>query len=143
MSTTADSAPAEPAAESAGPMPAIGPGPDRRRWWTLAAVTTAQLMIGLDLTVMNIALPSIQTSLDLSNPGRQWVVTAFALAYGSLLLLGGRLSNLLGRRRSLLIGLTGFALASALGGAAAGSVMLLSARGLQIPPAWASSSGES
>jgi EmrB/QacA subfamily drug resistance transporter len=88
-------------------------------------------MIGLDLTVMNIALPSIQTSLDLSNPGRQWVVTAFALAYGSLLLLGGRLSNLLGRRRSLLIGLTGFALASALGGAAAGSVMLLSARGLQ------------
>ena len=96
---------------------------DPRRWWALGAVSTAQLMIGLDLTVMNIALPSVQTSLDLSDPGRQWVITAFALGYGSLLLLGGRLSNLLGRRRSLLIGLTGFALASALGGAATGPAM--------------------
>jgi EmrB/QacA subfamily drug resistance transporter len=88
-------------------------------------------MIGLDLTVMNIALPTVQTSLGLSDPGRQWVITAFALGYGSLLLLGGRLSNLLGRRRSLLIGLTGFALASALGGAATGTAMLLSGRALQ------------
>ena len=104
---------------------------DPRRWWALGAVSTAQLMIGLDLTVMNIALPSVQTSLDLSDPGRQWVITAFALGYGSLLLLGGRLSNLLGRRRSLLVGLTGFALASALGGAATGPAMLIGSRALQ------------
>jgi EmrB/QacA subfamily drug resistance transporter len=88
-------------------------------------------MIGLDLTIMNIALPSVQRSLDLSDPSRQWVITIFALGYGGLLLLGGRLSDLMGRRRSLIIGLTGFAVASALGGAAAGPTMLLTARGLQ------------
>jgi MFS family permease len=102
-----------------------------RRWWVLAAVTTAQLMIGLDLTIMNIALPSVQRSLDLSDPSRQWVITIFALGYGGLLLLGGRLSDLIGRRRSLIIGLTGFAVASAIGGATAGPAMLLTARGLQ------------
>jgi MFS family permease len=72
----------------------------------LAAVATAQLMIGLDLTIMNIALPSAQRSLGLSDPGRQWVITIFALGYGGLLLLGGRLSDLIGRRRSLMIALT-------------------------------------
>ncbi|MFI5710732.1 MFS transporter [Kribbella sp. NPDC051620] len=111
--------------------PAAGTTTDARRWWALAAVTTAQLMIGLDLTVMNIALPSVQLDLTLSGPQRQWVITAFALAYGSLLLLGGRLSNLLGRRRSLLIGLAGFAFASALGGAAIDPAMLLGSRALQ------------
>lgn len=111
--------------------PVAGTSTDPRRWWALAAVTTAQLMIGLDLTVVNIALPSVQLDLGLSDPARQWVVTAFALAYGSLLLLGGRLSNLLGRRRSLLIGLAGFALASAVGGAAIDPAMLLGSRALQ------------
>jgi EmrB/QacA subfamily drug resistance transporter len=107
------------------------PLPDPRRWWALGAVATAQLLIGLDSTIMNIALPSVQRSLDLSDPARQWVITTFALAYGGLLLLGGRLSDLIGRRRSLLIGLAGFALASALGGAATGPAMLLVARALQ------------
>jgi EmrB/QacA subfamily drug resistance transporter len=105
--------------------------PDPRRWWALAAVATAQLMIGIDMTIMNIALPSLQRSLHLSDPGRQWVITIYALGYGGLLLVGGRLSDLVGRRRSLMIGLTGFALASALGGAALDPAMLFTARALQ------------
>lgn len=105
--------------------------PAPRRWWALAAVATAQLMIGIDMTIMNIALPSLQRSLHLSDPDRQWVITVYALAYGGLLLLGGRLSDLIGRRRALLIGLTGFALASALGGAAPGPALLLTARAAQ------------
>ena len=120
MPTTAASPPIVPATTS-----------DPRRWWVLAAVTAAQLMIGLDLTIMNVALPSAQRSLDLSDPGRQWVITIFALGYGGLLLLGGRLSDLMGRRYSLMIGLTGFAVASVLGGAASGPAMLLTSRGLQ------------
>jgi len=102
-----------------------------RRWWALAAVATAQLMVGIDATIMNIALPSAQRSLGMSDPARQWVITLFALSYGGLLLLGGRLSGLLGRRRSLMIGLTGFALASALGGAAVNPGMLLATRAAQ------------
>lgn len=104
---------------------------DVRRWWALGAVATAQLMVGIDLTIVNIALPSMQQDLGLSDPSRQWVITLFALGYGGLLLLGGRMSDLIGRRRALLIGLTGFALASALGGAATGGAMLLAGRGLQ------------
>ena len=104
---------------------------DVRRWWALGAVATAQLMVGIDLTIVNIALPSMQKDLGLSDPSRQWVITLFALGYGGLLLLGGRMSDLIGRRRALLIGLTGFALASALGGAATGGAMLLAGRGLQ------------
>jgi EmrB/QacA subfamily drug resistance transporter len=102
-----------------------------RRWWALAAVATAQLMVGIDLTIVNIALPSMQAELGLSVPSRQWVITLFALGYGGLLLLGGRMSDLIGRRWALLIGLTGFAGASALGGAATGGGMLLAGRGLQ------------
>ena len=105
--------------------------PDVRRWWALAAAATAQLMIGIDLTIMNIALPSVQRSLGLADSTRQWVITLFALGYGGLLLLGGRMSDLIGRRRALLIGLTGFAAASALGGAATGPAMLLTGRALQ------------
>ena len=87
---------------------AVPSAPDPRRWWALGAVATGQLMIGIDLTIVNIALPSVQRSLGLSDPARQWVITSYALAYGGLLLLGGRLSDLIGRRRSLMIGLTGF-----------------------------------
>ncbi|WP_066944477.1 MFS transporter [Microtetraspora fusca] len=105
--------------------------PDPRRWWALAAVATAQLMIGIDMTIMNIALPSVQRDLHLSDPTRQWVVTLFALGYGGLLLLGGRLSDLAGRKRTLMVGLIGFATASALGGAATGPAMLLTGRALQ------------
>ncbi|MGW7680418.1 MFS transporter [Kribbella sp. NPDC054772] len=104
---------------------------DSRRWWALGAVATAQLMVGIDLTIVNIALPSVQQDLGMSDPTRQWVITLFALGYGGLLLLGGRISDLIGRRRALLIGLTGFALASALGGAANGPAMFLTGRGLQ------------
>jgi EmrB/QacA subfamily drug resistance transporter len=111
--------------------PTVAASPDPRRWWALATVATAQLLIGLDSTIMNIALPSAQRSLDMSDPARQWVITIFALGYGGLLLLGGRLSDLFGRRRTLMIGLAGFALASALGGAAVDPAMLLTARALQ------------
>ncbi len=111
------------------PVPAA-PG-NARRWWALGAVATAQLMVGIDLTIVNIALPSVQRDLDLADPARQWVITLFALGYGGFLLLGGRLGDLLGRRRALLIALTGFAAASALGGAATGPAMLLGGRALQ------------
>ena len=102
-----------------------------RRWWTLAALGLAQLMVVLDATIVNIALPSAQADLGFSNADRQWVVTAYSLAFGGLLLLGGRLADLFGRRRTLLIGLIGFALASALGGAATGFGTLVAARAVQ------------
>jgi EmrB/QacA subfamily drug resistance transporter len=105
-------------------------GPDTR-WWVLGVVGLAQLMVVLDATVVNIALPSAQRALAFSNADRQWVVTAYSLAFGGLLLLGGRLSDLAGRRRMLIIGLIGFASASALGGAATGFAMLVIGRGAQ------------
>jgi len=94
-------------------------------------VGLAQLMVILDATIVNIALPSAQHDLGFSNADRQWVVTAYSLAFGGLLLLGGRLSDLVGRRRMLIIGLVGFAAASALGGAATGFAMLVIGRGAQ------------
>jgi len=102
-----------------------------RRWWILAVVGLAQLMVVLDATIVNIALPSAQRALGFSIADRQWVVTAYSLAFGGLLLLGGRLSDLLGRRRMLIIGLVGFAASSALGGAATGFATLVIARGAQ------------
>jgi MFS family permease len=102
-----------------------------RRWWTLTTVALAQLMVVLDSTVVNIALPSAQADLGFSDGDRQWVVTAYSLAFGSLLLLGGRLSDLMGRKRTFVIGLIGFAVASALGGAAGSFGMLVAARALQ------------
>jgi EmrB/QacA subfamily drug resistance transporter len=97
----------------------------------LAVVGLGQLMVVLDATSVNIALPSAQLDLGFSNADRQWVVTAYSLAFGSLLLLGGRLSDLVGRRRMLIIGLVGFAAASALGGAATGFAMLATGRAIQ------------
>jgi EmrB/QacA subfamily drug resistance transporter len=102
-----------------------------RRWWVLGVVGLAQLMVILDATIVNIALPSAQRALGFSYADRQWVVTAYSLAFGGLLLLGGRLSDLVGRRRMLIIGLIGFASASALGGAATGFAMLVIGRGAQ------------
>jgi len=102
-----------------------------RRWWILGVVGLAQLMVVLDATIVNIALPSAQRELAFSNADRQWVVTAYSLAFGGLLLLGGRLSDLVGRRRMLIIGLVGFASASAFGGAATGFAMLVIGRGAQ------------
>src|SRR5665213_2434160 len=89
-----------------------------RRWWTMSVLSLAQLMVLLDATVINIALPRAQTDLHFSSGNRQWIITAYALAFGSLLMLGGRLSDLWGRRNALYVGLTGFALASAAGGLA-------------------------
>jgi EmrB/QacA subfamily drug resistance transporter len=107
------------------------PAPHSRRWWTLSVVALAQLMVVLDSTVVNIALPSAQADLGFSNGDRQWIVTAYSLAFASLLLLGGRLSDLIGRKRTFIIGLIGFAIASALGGAAGTFGWLVAARALQ------------
>lgn len=102
-----------------------------RRWWILAVLAVAQLMVALDATVINIALPEAQNDLKFSAADRQWVITAYALAFGSLLLLGGRLSDLWGRRNSMVIGLFGFAVASAVGGASTSFTMLITARATQ------------
>ena len=103
----------------------------RRRWAILAVIGLAQLMVVLDATIVNIALPSAQESLGFSDENRQWIVTAYALAFGSLLLLGGRIGDLIGRKRVFIVGLGGFALASALGGLAGSFEMLVGARALQ------------
>jgi EmrB/QacA subfamily drug resistance transporter len=105
--------------------------PPRHRWWILAVIGLAQLMVVLDATIVNIALPSAQKDLGFSDGDRQWVVTAYALAFGSLLLLGGRIADLFGRKMTFLIGLVGFAGASALGGAATSFEMLIVARAAQ------------
>jgi EmrB/QacA subfamily drug resistance transporter len=104
---------------------------DRRRWLVLGVIGIAQLMVILDLTVMNIALPSAQRALHFTTVDRQWVVTAYSLAFGSLLLLGGRLADLLGRKVTFLIGLAGFAGVSAIGGASVNFTMLVTARACQ------------
>ena len=103
----------------------------RRRWAILAVLGLAQLMVVLDATIVNIALPSAQADLGFSDSNRQWIITAYALAFGSLLLFGGRLSDLLGRKRVFVIGLIGFAAASALGGLAQDFTVLVTARTLQ------------
>jgi EmrB/QacA subfamily drug resistance transporter len=105
--------------------------PDPRRWWGLVIIALAQLMVVLDATIVNIALPSAQRDLGMTDGNRQWVITAYTLAFGGLLLLGGRIADLVGRKRTFVIGLIGFAGASALGGAATGSGMLFGARALQ------------
>ena len=104
--------------------------PDRR-WLILGVIGLAQLMVILDLTVMNIALPSAQRALHFTTADRQWVVTAYTLAFGSLLLLGGRLADLLGRKVTFLTGLAGFAGVSAIGGASVNFAMLITARACQ------------
>jgi EmrB/QacA subfamily drug resistance transporter len=102
-----------------------------RRWLILLVIAIAQLMVVLDATVVNIALPSAQEALGFTNDQRQWVITAYALAFGSLLLLGGRIGDLFGRKRAFVIGTGGFAAASALGGFAQSFEVLVAARALQ------------
>jgi EmrB/QacA subfamily drug resistance transporter len=102
-----------------------------RRWAILAVLGIAQLMVVLDATVVNIALPSAQKALHFTNGNRQWIVTAYALSFGSLLLLGGRISDLFGRKWTFIVGLLGFAAASAVGGAAQSFPMLVGARAVQ------------
>ncbi|MCQ4118359.1 MFS transporter [Rhodococcus tibetensis] len=98
------------------------------RWWVLVVLGVAQLMVTLDATVVNIALPAAQQDLGFSDGDRQWVITGYALAFGSLLLLGGRLGDLFGRRNTFVIGLIGFAGASVVGGAASSFEILVAAR---------------
>jgi EmrB/QacA subfamily drug resistance transporter len=104
---------------------------DPRRWWILAVLGIAQLMVILDSTIVNIALPTAQHDLHFSNADRQWIVTAYSLAFGSLLLLGGRIGDTVGRKRALITGLVGFAIASAIGGASVNFIMLVMARTVQ------------
>ncbi|MCQ0023134.1 MFS transporter [Streptomyces somaliensis DSM 40738] len=110
---------------------AAGALPDPRRWRALVFIALAQLTVVLDATIVNIALPSAQRDLGISDGNRQWVITAYALAFGGLLLFGGRMADLWGRKRAFVAGLLGFAAASALGGAATGETMLLASRALQ------------
>ncbi|MGC0331382.1 EmrB/QacA subfamily drug resistance transporter [Streptomyces sp. SAI-170] len=105
--------------------------PDPGRWKALVFIALAQLMVVLDATIVNIALPSAQQDLGITDGNRQWVVTAYALAFGGLLLFGGRIADLWGRKRAFVIGLGGFAAASALGGAATSGAMMFGARALQ------------
>jgi EmrB/QacA subfamily drug resistance transporter len=116
----------------ASPMAtAASAAPADRRWAVLALLGVAQLMVVLDSTIVNIALPSAQRALGFSTDSRQWVVTAYALAFGSLLLLGGKLGDLFGRKWTFIAGLIGFAGASAIGGLAQSFGMLVAARALQ------------
>jgi EmrB/QacA subfamily drug resistance transporter len=108
-----------------------GRSADPNRWAVLALLGTAQLMVVLDATIVNIALPSAQRALHFSSADREWIVTAYALAFGSLLLLGGKLGDLFGRKWTFIAGLSGFAIVSAIGGLAQNFEMLVSARALQ------------
>jgi EmrB/QacA subfamily drug resistance transporter len=116
------------------PTMVVGPADgeaDPRRWAILAVVVIAQLMVVLDASIVTIALPSAQKALHISVANRQWVITAYTLAFGGLLLLGGRIADFGGRRRMLIIGLIGFAAASTLGGSAVDQAMLFGSRALQ------------
>lgn len=123
-------------ATAPGPVAPVAPSPPSpsragRSGWALAVIAVAQLMIVLDASVVIVALPSAQHALGISVADRQWVMTAYTLAFGTLLLLGGRIADYLGRRRTFVVGLLGFALASALGGLAPTSGMLFGARAVQ------------
>jgi MFS family permease len=99
--------------------------PEPNRWAVLALLGVAQLMVVLDATIVNIALPSAQRALHFSADNRQWVITAYALAFGGLLLLGGKLGDLFGRKWTFIAGLIGFSGASAIGGLAQSFGMLV------------------
>lgn len=105
--------------------------PDPRRWIALAVFATATLMVVLDISVINLALPDAQADLGMSDVSRGWVVTAYTLAFGGLLLLGGRIGDLVGRKKIFLLGLAGFAAASLIGGLAPTAAVLFGARALQ------------
>ncbi|GHF00929.1 MFS transporter [Amycolatopsis deserti] len=112
------------------PAPVSAPT-DSRKWWALAVVGLAQLLVIIDTTIVNIALPTAQADLGMSDVARQWTISAYTLAFGGLLLLGGRLADRLGRKNTLIVGALGFAAASALGGMASGPGLLIAARAAQ------------
>ena len=119
------------ATESVATPPEISSEVGPSRWLALAVIAVSQLLIVLDATIVNIALPTAQTALHISDADRQWMITAYTLAFGGFLLLGGRIADYTGRKRAFIIGLLGFAAASALGGIAQNAGMLFSARALQ------------
>src|SRR6201993_2119446 len=110
--------------------PAIGAA-NRRRWLALAVIVTAQFMVVLDISIVNVALPSIRVDLNFSQEGLQWVITAYAIMFGGVLLLGGRLADLLGRRRMFMIGLAIFTVSSLLDGLAWSEGSLITFRAIQ------------
>ncbi|UOR00731.1 MFS transporter [Leucobacter allii] len=116
---------------SAGAPSALRPAAPARRWWALAVIALTQLVVVLDGTIVNIALPQAQRDLGLTDAERQWVVTAYALVFGALLLLGGRIADAWGRKRAFMAGMIGFGLASLYGGLAQSAAELVVARGLQ------------
>jgi MFS family permease len=105
--------------------------PDPRRWKALAVLGVAYLMVVLDVSIVNVALPSIQKSLHFSTSGLEWVVSGYALTFGGFLLLGGRSGDLLGRRRVFMAGLVLFSVFSLLCGLATSPAMLIATRALQ------------
>src|SRR6202022_253336 len=113
------------------PHPQAPTEPAPRRWTSLAFVALARLMVALDATIFSTALPSAQSALHATDADRQWVITAYTLSFGGLLLLGGRFADYFGRKRTFMVGLGGFALASALGGFAPNFAILVAARALQ------------
>src|SRR5438046_8397428 len=104
---------------------------DRRRWLALALIVAAQFMVVLDVAIVNVALPSIRTDLNFSQESLQWVITAYSIFFGGFLLLGGRLADLLGRRRLFTAGLALFTVSSLLNGLAWSEGSLIAFRGLQ------------
>ena len=130
MDTTTENSADYPQKSSAPVLSAADEG-TRRKWWALAVVAIAQLMLVLDLAVVFVALPSIQRSLGISTADRQWVVSAYAIPFGGLLLLGGRLVDGFGRKRTFVWAMIAFGAASALGGAAPNGGLLFAARAIQ------------
>src|SRR5216117_1874752 len=104
---------------------------DRRKWLALALLSAVQFMVVLDIAIVNVALPSIQQDLHFSQENLQWVISAYALVFGGFLLLGGRLADLLGRKRVFMVGLVVFSLGSLLCGLAWSEVSLIAFRALQ------------
>src|ERR1700757_1314203 len=106
-------------------------GADRRRWWALAVIVAAQFMVVLDVAIVNVALPTIKTDLHFSQESLQWVITAYSIFFGGVLLLGGRIADLLGRRRLFMAGLALFTVSSLLDGLAWSEASLIAFRSLQ------------
>jgi len=120
-----------PTPARASSRPVLGTDPYPKRWLALAVIAVTVLMIVLDATIVNIALPAVSGDLDISAANQQWIVTAYTLTFGGLLLLGGRIADFWGRKRTYLVGAVGFAIASAIGGLAVNEEMLFAARALQ------------
>src|SRR5688572_1385006 len=109
----------------------VGEEPYPRRWLALAVIAVTVLLVILDATIVNIALPAVSADLEITAATQQWIVTAYTLTFGGLLLLGGRIADFWGRKRTYLVGAGGFAIASAIGGLAQNEAMLFGARALQ------------